>query len=354
MKSLFIDKLEKNLILTNERFIIISCSESEDKNGRTYCKITLGDKTGKIEGKLWSDTYAKIDKKILTPGKIVEVSAKVDDYKGKLQLNILDIKSTDETNFTDFVETSIYNVEEMVNELVTEINNIKDTKLKQVLLNILNDKDVAERFKYWPAGNSIHHGFRSGLLQHILEMITVSKGVVRFYPNIDYDILLAGIILHDMGKVYELDASNGLGSSYTIEGSLIGHIVLGTMLFNKYAEGYMDDAKRIHVIHLILSHHETKEKGSPVSPSTVEAFILTYIDLISSKARAADSTLKGIPVGEVFSPFNPWIGNVRIWNGSLKQTTITKEQIDGIKIETKTETDIDISTEETDDGQLQF
>lgn len=323
MKTIYVTDLQKNMIIANETFVICSVEKAEDKNGKAYYKLTLGDKTGRINSKIWSDKLAQVESGALKEGNVVQISAKVEEYRGAFQLNIMSLNSVDEGTLDEFLESSEYNPDEMFDELIKEVEDINHKALKEVLKKILTDPEISRRYKYWPAAATVHHDFRSGLLQHVLEMITFSKGIVRFYPDIDYDILKAGIILHDIGKIYELEAS-GVSTSYTKIGTLFGHIVIGSQIFAQYAKGNVPEDIYIHVIHLILSHHGSYEFGCPVLPSTVEANVLTYLDNLSAKARTAAKARKNIADGQSFSANNNWLQGARIWKGGDYETLPTQ------------------------------
>jgi len=312
MKTTYIKDLLKNLIISDETFAIVECSKSEDKNGKTYYSLILGDKTGKIGAKIWSDTLPKINPKALKEGVIVKISAKTDEFKGTLQLNIMTLERVDEEALDDYMNSSEFSPDDMMQELKEEIKSIKDKSIKSVVEDILNDEEISKRLKYWPAANTIHHDFRSGLLQHVLEMFCVAKGLERFYPDVNFDILKAGIILHDLGKIYEMDGNN-LSIPYTKEGTLLGHIYMGSRLFEKFAKDKLNGDVYLHILHLILSHHGTHAYGSPVLPATVEAIMLTYIDNVSAKSRTADSVRKSISDEEEFSKRVLWLENAKIW-----------------------------------------
>ena len=326
MKNIFVKDLKKGDSVFDEDFLVLESDKALDKNGAEYLKITLVDNTGRIDGKVWSDKLSFLDKNIFTPGNLLTISSKVEEFKGVFQLNVTDARISDETNLDNFLESSVIPAEEMFEELIKEINTIKHSDLKKVVLAIVNDKTISETLKYLPASKTVHHEFRSGLLQHILEMIEISKSLRRFYPGINYDILTAGIVLHDLGKIQEFDYS-GIGVKYSTSGSLIGHINLGVLTFTKFAEGKLDKDIYEHICHLILSHHGTHEFGSPVLPATTEAFALTNIDNLSAKARTADSATTLIIEGEEFSEYNKWLGGVRLWKAASikKQDNDTKE-----------------------------
>jgi len=314
MKTYYVKDLEKNLLLQNETFAIFEFETPEDKNGKKYYKLLLGDKTGKIQAKVWSDKVGNVEKNALKVGAVVSISGKVEEYQGKIQLNIMELRSVDETALESFIESSEFNSENMFGELLGEIENIKNKGIREVLLNIFSNTEITQKFKYWVAAKTIHHDFRSGLLQHVLEMISISKGLKRFYPMLNFDILTAGIILHDIGKTEELDSA-GISISYTKKGTLIGHIVMGVMIFEKFGGKELPQDIYLHISHLILSHHGSHEFGSPVVPATPEAIALSYLDQISSKTRAAVKAVGEITADKEFSQYNQWLENARLWNG---------------------------------------
>lgn len=332
MKTIYVKNLEKNQVFTGEIFAIFDINRAQDKNGKTYVNLVVGDKTGKISGKIWSDKLESINNSILKVGNLGKLSGKVDDYKGVLQLNIYSIEQVDETQVDDFFASSQYDPDEMFKELNSYIHSIGDKEIKDVITDIYSDSEVQRKIKYWPAGNSIHHEFRSGLLQHLLEMLEIHKGLIRFYPDLNHDILIAGILLHDIGKIEEL--KGGLASNYTTIGSLIGHIVIGYEIFTRFAKGKMGENKLLHIQHLILSHHGKLEFGSPVLPSTPEAIALNHIDGLSSKTRAALKVVSEIGAGDEFSRNYPWLENAKFWSkhnhiDSTKQNALDDSGKDG-------------------------
>jgi len=325
MKSTYVKDFVKNQVIDSETFAVFESEKMEDKNGKPYYKLVLGDKTGRVQSKIWNDKLSSVDIKCLEVGKIISVSAKIEEYKGNLQMNILKAEGVDENALDDFLESSEYNADDMINELMQEVNQIQDEGIKKVLTKILTDPEVLSKFKYSVAASSIHHDFRSGLLQHVLEMITISKSMRRFYPQLNYDVLTAGIILHDIGKIEEL-GTNGVSTVYTKKGGLIGHIVLGVMMFERFGGKDLPEDTFLHICHLILSHHGSIDMGSPVLPSTTEALMLTHIDNLSAKTRSALSQINLIPEGSEFSKPYMFLNNTRFWSGAKPKTNDTKSE----------------------------
>lgn len=314
MKTFYVKDLQKGMILDKETFAISEFNKAQDKTGKDYANVVLADKTGRIPAKIWADKLIQLDQSSLTPGAIVIISAKVEEFRGNMQLNILDLSKADETKLDDYMESSEFDPEEMYKELMSYVDAVKHPGLNSILKEMFSDKEFVNNYKYRPAAKSVHHDFRSGLIHHVLEMLTIAKSMQRFYPTANYDILYTGIILHDIGKFEEMSV-NGLGTEYTKKGTLVGHISLGSLTFTKFAQGKITEDLYLHVLHLILSHHGEIQYGSPVVPSTLEAVILSYADRLSDKARTAVKALRDISSGKEFGNYNIFMENARFWRG---------------------------------------
>lgn len=350
MKTYYIKDLKSSLTLTLEPFAIVEVNKAEDKFGKSYLKLVLADKTGKVEAKIWNDTLQKIDQKLCVAGCIVLVSAKIEEYRGKIQINIIDLKEAKDDNIDDFVETSAFDAEEMMIELMGYVSQIEHKTLREILEEMFKNEDFKRSYKFWPAAKSVHHDFRSGLLQHVLEMLNIAHSMKRFYTHVNYDILTAGIILHDIGKFQEFDVS-GVSTEYSKKGILVGHIPLGAMEFEKYAKGKLSEDLYYHMIHMILSHHGEVQFGSPVVPATVEAVMLAYIDRLSDKARCAVQAIEDIGEDKEFGNYNIWMENARFWRGG------NYDELENInkKIDEVAEEDVEIKLTSDDQGdQLIF
>jgi len=323
MKSTYVKDLAYGQVLSGETFALKDINTGTDKNNQPYYDLTLADKTGEIKGKVWSDHIQEIEKSSLKTGRIVAISARVDQFKGALQLNVLSLKGVDEKELDDYMNTSAFKPEEMWDELMDAVKSVGEKDLKELLENVLKDVEIKKRLMYWPAAMSVHHDFRSGLLQHILEMLTVAEGLERFYPEVDFDMVKTGIVLHDIGKLEELNG-NGMGASYTTEGALIGHIALGIKMLEKYWPEDISYSNKLHVQHIILSHHGTKEFGSPVLPATVESILVHYIDNVSAKARTVTQGLEEGKDEHGFTGFNRWMGT-RLWAGAKEIKELDEE-----------------------------
>jgi len=323
MKSTYVKDLAYGQVISGETFAIKDVNTGTDKNNQPYYDLVLADKTGEIKGKVWSDHIQEVEKSSLKTGRIVAISARVDQFKGALQLNVLSLKGVDEKELDNYMNTSSFKPEEMWDELMGVVKSVGKEDLKELLESVLKDVEIKKRLMYWPAAMSVHHDFRSGLLQHILEMLTVAEGLERFYPEVDFDMVKTGIVLHDIGKLEELDGS-GMVASYTTEGALIGHIALGIKMLEKYWPKDISYSNKLHVQHIILSHHGTKEFGSPVLPATVESILVHYIDNVSAKARTVTQGLEEGKDEHGFTSFNRWMGT-RLWSGAKEIKELDEE-----------------------------
>lgn len=276
-------------------FLIKAVSIKTSSNNKSYLDITLTDKSGEINSKLWDCT--KEDEEIYTENKLVKVRGNVNEWQGKPQLKILKIRpSTNDDNvkIDDFVMCAPEAAEKMFNELLGYINRINNNDMKKITSYIIEESK--EKLLYYPAAKSNHHSIKSGLLYHIITMLRSGDKLSDIYTNLNKDLLFAGIILHDMSKLDEMAASNlGIVIEYTTEGQLLGHIIQGIKRIEKVAE-LVEADKEVAILleHMILSHHYEPEFGSPKRPMIPEAELLHYLDIIDSRMFDMSKALEGV------------------------------------------------------------
>ncbi len=264
------------------------------KNNDNYLSVLLSDKSGEIEGKLWqtgSNDYAN-----LTEGEPVFVSGKVEKFKDKLQLNIdiiKEVKKTESDIFQQLIPTTSKDIKRLYSELVSLKNSISNKYLHKLVEKILiKDREFLERFKAAPAASQKHHAYRGGLLEHTVSVANLCKLFSSKYSEINYDILIAGAILHDIGKVEEYDDKT---FKRTYSGKLLGHISIGIVIIDRKIASIKNFPSKLEyaIKHLILSHHGELEWGSPVQPLTLEAFLLHFADNIDSKVETFPQAKSG-------------------------------------------------------------
>lgn len=265
------------------------CTAKEVRAGRSgaeFLILTLQDSTGQIVGKLFDDVprYAAE----FEAGEFVRVEGQATTYNGQLQLVLTAIRrvNPDQDRREGFREEDCLfsaprPIDEMWTELSGRVSAVQDPHLRVLLTRILVDHQA--QLSEWPAAQAIHHAYRGGLLEHLVRMAEVGTSIARAY-GANADLILAGVIVHDIGKLQELDYEVGM-TSYTRDGNLVGHIGLGLILVRDATRAVagFPAALRAELEHLVLSHHGTRDHGSPVEPKTVEAFILAMVDELDAR-----------------------------------------------------------------------
>ena len=264
-------------------------------SGKPYLTLYLKDKTGSIDGKIWE--VKDEDTENLKPGNMVFIDGTVLDYRGKLQRKIKNYRmatENDEIDIQDYIQTAPIPKEVMISELNQFLKEIGNQKLKAVTIELLNK--YKKQFVSYPAAKSMHHDFYSGLIYHTTTMLKVAKALLEIYPSLNKDLLYSGIILHDLGKTIEL--SGPIGTSYTLEGELLGHIVIMSDEVAKTADKLGIDGEEIILLrHIILAHHGKYEFGSPKLPMIKEAEIINFIDNIDARMMMFEKNLTNVEPG---------------------------------------------------------
>lgn len=291
MKEYFVKDLKKNDQFSEEPFVVIKSQKNTARNGSEYYRVELGDKTGSVNGNIWADNIGNCEVENLVEGNIVKAWGKVEEYKGQAQLNITALGLTEDYEDADFMKVTERNPEEMWEEFKVHLAKMEDEDIKGFLLQIFKDKEIAEQYKVHPAAQRVHHEFQHGLLEHVMEMLDLSDVMLKYYPEADASLVKAGIILHDIGKLVELE-NQKITVNRTVPGGLIGHIIQGyEFVIKNIPEDFPED-KLLKLKHIILSHHGILEYGSPVVPKTLEAVIVSELDDASSKTRQYQKILK--------------------------------------------------------------
>jgi 3'-5' exoribonuclease len=259
---------------------------SQKKDGNNFLNITLSDKTGTIKGVVW-DNVDQIAAGI-TSGDFAHVNGSVSEYRGTLQvvIKIMEPFPSDRIDPSDFLPQTSRDIEGMFERLVKRMDSITTDYLKALIDAFFNDKEFVNKFKTAPAAKKMHHAYIGGLLEHTLSMTSLADKIAGHYSGINRDLLLSGTILHDIGKIDEFEYQFKI--DYSDKGRLLNHIVIGLkMVDEKLSEiKYFPEDQVLLLKHLIVSHHGTREFGSPEPPKTIEAVLLNYIDEIDSKVNA--------------------------------------------------------------------
>lgn len=273
-------------------FLLSKIEVKLTKTNREYLDLEFRDKTASIVGRMWDN----IDdvKLAATQGHIVKVLGAVEKYQETLQVKVEKMKVADEKDnisFEDFLPISERNLDEMLNEFDEFIASVKSQYVKKLLKIIFAGKNFEEYIKV-PAGKMWHHSYIHGVLEHSLEVAKICNLVHSFHPDLNRDLMIAGALLHDFGKIFELQYKPTF--DYTDKGKLIGHIVLATIEIDKKIQqipNFPDELKN-QIIHLVLSHQGKLEHASPVEPKMPEAIALYHADELSAKTNAYKGAIK--------------------------------------------------------------
>lgn len=264
-------------------------------SGKPYLTLYLKDKTGSIDGKIWE--VKDEDSENLKAGKMIHVEGTLLDYRGKLQLKIKNYRmatDSDNIDIQDYIQTAPVPKDVMINELNYFLKEIGNDNLRTVTIELLNK--YKNQFISYPAAKSMHHDFYSGLIYHTTTMLKIAKALIAIYPSLNKDLLYSGIILHDLGKTIEL--SGPVGTSYTLEGELLGHIVIMSDEVARMADKLGIEAEEITLLrHIILAHHGKYEFGSPKLPMIKEAEIINFIDNIDARMMMFEKNLANVEPG---------------------------------------------------------
>lgn len=257
--------------------------------------LVLQDRSGDIEAKLW-DTNEEHETLYYAQA-IVKVGGEIHDYRGKNQLRVKQIRPVREeegVTIGDLLPTSAVPKEQLLEELMQYFFQLQNPNISRITRFLV--KKYQERLIIYPAATKNHHDYASGLIDHVVSMLKLSEAICDLYPTLNRDLLYAGVILHDIGKVIEL--SGPVGTMYTVEGNLLGHISIMVNEIGQAATELNIEGEEVMLLqHLVLSHHGKEEWGSPKKPMIQEAEILHYIDNIDAKmnmlTRALDKTKPG-------------------------------------------------------------
>lgn len=279
-----------------EGFLLVKSAEQRtSSNGSKYLDMTLGDVSGEVNAKVWDGTVAPP-----LAGDVLRVRAMMLEYNGKPQMRVDKLRPAQESDGVDMsllVPCAPEPPQEMMDFILNRADAIADKELKALVLMRL--EEAGDRLLYYPAAQKLHHAERSGLLHHTSTMLRGAEALCEVYPMLDKDLLAAGVILHDLCKLEELNSDEmGVVSEYTLEGQLLGHLVQGVSALERAGEklGVRKELLRM-LQHMILSHHDLPEYGSPRHPMFPEAEVLHILDRLDARMFEMSYALGGIAPG---------------------------------------------------------
>ena len=303
-----------------EGFCLVKSLEvKKTAKGVPFLDLILTDSSGEIGAKLWD--YKEDVHGGIKLNSLIKIRGTVSMFNDALQLRIDRVRpaiESDGVNMEDFVPSADYSGKDMYDYIVSTVNSFENTQLKTLILTVLERNK--ENLLYWPAAFKLHHAIRGGLLYHTLSILKLAKAVCDIYPSLERELLYAGVILHDVAKIQEFDVTEtGVVSGYTVEGSLIGHLVKGAMNIEKVGEELGIDRELLMLIeHMILSHHGEPEFGAAVRPMFLEAEILSQLDLLDARIYEISQAVSEVEPGD-FTPRQWALDNRKLYNHGLKE-----------------------------------
>ncbi|MEW6220683.1 MAG: HD domain-containing protein [Thermodesulfobacteriota bacterium] len=276
-------------------FLLHELSRAQTKNGKPYLIVTVADRSGSMAGRVWEDADRWAQG--LKAGEVVALAGVAQAYRGEIQLRIASLRpvSRDQVDMAFFLPATAADVEALGAELAAHISSITDPPLRLLLSRLFDSGPFLTAFMAAPAAKRLHHACLGGLLEHTCAVARLADRVAQLYPAVDRSLLMAGALVHDIGKTHELDPSS-FPFEYTDQGRLVGHVVLGAQMVQAAAsaiEGFPPEVAT-RLVHLVLSHHGQPEFGAPAVPMLLEAFILNLLDDLDAKVNQFRRLAEGL------------------------------------------------------------
>ncbi len=304
-----------------EGFCLVKSLEiKKTAKGVPFLDLVLTDSSGEIGAKLWD--YKEEVHGGIKLNTLIKIRGTVSMFNDALQLRIDRVRpalESDGVRMEDFVPSADYSGEAMYDYIFDTVSRFENSQLKKLTLTVLEQNK--DKLLYWPAAFKLHHAIRGGLLYHTLSILKLAAAVCDIYPSLERELLYTGVILHDVAKIQEFDVSEtGVVSGYTVEGSLIGHLVRGAMNIEKIGEELGIDKELLMLVeHMVLSHHGEPEFGAAVRPMFLEAEILSQLDLLDARVYEISQAVSEVEPGD-FTPRQWALDNRKIYNHGLKET----------------------------------
>ena len=317
-----------------EGFVLLKkCDEKKTKSGSPYLDMIIADKNGEMSAKLWEANGASFE-----ADTVIKIRGQVEKYNGKEQFRVSQIRpagKNDEYNIADLIPASEIKGEQLYDMIKARVEGFENENLKSIVLSIMEEKK--EKLVYYPAALRLHHAMVGGLMFHTMSIIRMAEEIADIYTNINLELLLSGIILHDVAKTWELETSKtGLAKGYSAEGELIGHLVKGAMYVSEKAKELELDCEEVALLeHMILSHHGVPEYGSPVRPMFLEAVILSTLDALDATIYEINEATSKVGIHE-FTDRQWALDNRKLYNHGLADT---KHSVCFVKNSTEEEAD---------------
>ena len=309
MKEFFVQQCaeheNKNITAS---FVVASKQVKPKKSGDPYLALTLADRTGSIEAKMWDGVPEAMG--TFEQDDVIKIRGLINKYNGRFQLTIHKIRRMDESEveYADYLPKTSKDVDALWQTLAEFIASFKDENLKALVLSFMADPELERGYKNAPAAKTLHHAFIGGLLDHVVSLFTSCDLVCRNYPSVNRDLVLTGAFLHDIGKIHELSYARSFG--YTTSGQLLGHMIIELEMLHQKLAAFPDFPPQLKILieHMIISHHGQYEFGSPKLPMFPEALLLHYMDDLDSKMEAMRAQFARDLSDSDWTAYNPSLG----------------------------------------------
>ncbi len=299
--------------------LIKSLEKKTTAKGLTYLDLILSDSSGEIVAKFWD--YKENMHSHFEANMLIKVRGRMNEYNGDVQFRVERIRECTEADgvrIEDFVPSANYTGDDMLRNIYEIIETFDDDEIKKLVKAVLAKYE--DKLIYWPAAFKLHHAMRGGLLYHTLSIIKMAENVCRIYPTLDRSLLLGGVILHDIAKIDEFEVSaTGMATGYSVEGTLVGHLVKGAMIVRETAKeiGTLEDTA-VLLEHMLISHHGIPEYGAAVRPLFVEAEVLSQLDTLDATIYEFNDALMNVKPGE-FSGRQWALDNRKLYNHGRRE-----------------------------------
>jgi 3'-5' exoribonuclease len=310
MKDFFLAECchHENKVITSA-FVVISKQVKPKKSGDPYLALSLGDRTGQIDAKMWDNVEEAID--VFEQEDFIKVKGLLNKYKNRFQLTIHKLRKLNESeiDFADYLPKTSKDIGQLWQTLAGFVATFQNPYLKKLIESFMSDPDVAEAYRNAPAAKSLHHAYIGGLLDHVVSLFRSCDLICRNYPQINRDLLLTGAFFHDIGKIHELTYNRTF--SYSTRGQLLGHMIIELEMLQEKLAGMPEFPAELKTLieHLIISHHGEYEFGSPKLPMFPEALVLHYLDDLDSKIEAMRAQFeRESGQDEAWTGYNPSLG----------------------------------------------
>jgi 3'-5' exoribonuclease len=304
MKDFFVGEAVKqeNKVITSS-FVVVAKQIKPKKTGEPYLALTLGDRTGQIEAKMWDNVDEVLE--AFEQDDFVKVKGLINRYNNRFQLTVHKLRRMEEAEVepADYLPATTKNIDDLWRDLRVFVDTMQDPQLRSLLQAFMADDAIAQAYRTAPAAKTLHHAYIGGLLDHVVSLFRSCDLVCRNYPQVNRDLVLAGAFLHDIGKIHELTFARSF--TYTTRGQLLGHMIIELEMLQEKIALVPDfpAAMKTLLEHLIISHHGQYEFGSPKLPMFPEALLLHYMDDLDSKMESMRAHFE-----RDMDPDNPWTG----------------------------------------------